>query len=151
MAGGLPQLVYARLDVARFRSIYATRGRWALLDQLASLPAGRVAASQAPAVRTLKILDPGPGAAQGAARSTDVVSLGVLEDVVRRVAAAVLGPDAAGGARCPCVEGESACMRVNGQILCRKGWKGTRTCEFCSCSLPFSKPPADSQAQQGRA
>ena len=112
VAGGLPQLAYARLDIARFRSIYATRGRWALLDQLASLPADCAAVTQAPAARALGTLGASPGA-QGAARRAAVASLGALQEVVCRVAAAVLGPDAAEGTRYPAMNASKQAASVH--------------------------------------
>ena len=130
VACGLPQLVYARLDVARFRSIYATRGRWALLDQLASLPAGTVDASQAPADETLKNLGTSPGAPQGAARRAAAFSLGALEGVVRRLTAAVLGPDAAEGAHHHALSGRPAgcvCAQPKRFVLTEK----LGACTFC--------------------
>lgn len=100
MAGSVPQMLYARLDIARFRSIYATRGRWALLDELASLPVASGAeedVSQALAHPEAAV-PPDASTAQAMASKSRGASLDVVEAVVRRVAAAVLGPDTAEGA-----------------------------------------------------
>lgn len=100
MVGSVPQLLYARLDIARFRSIYATRGRWALLDGLASLPVAsgpEEDVSQALAHPEAAV-PPDASTAQAMASKPRGASLDAVEAVVRRVAAAVLGPDTAEGA-----------------------------------------------------
>ncbi len=47
-AGAAPALLYARLDIARFRALYEARMRWALLDRLAYVDAAAPAAAPPP-------------------------------------------------------------------------------------------------------
>lgn len=94
-AGSVPQMVYARIDIPRFTSIYSAKGPWALLrslsavdarSQSAALPApSHAAAAQAPAV-TAGVQKP-------------AVALEAVTKVVRDAALSILGADSIEGAR----------------------------------------------------
>lgn len=93
-AGAVPQMVYARIDIPRFTSIYSAKGPWALLrslsavdtrSQIASEPGpSRAAAAQAPAL--------------AAAAQRPAVALEAVMKVVRDAALSILGADSVEGA-----------------------------------------------------
>ncbi len=90
-AGVLPQTVTARIGVSKFISVNTLRGRWALVDGLATTPIftpAPVAATPVPATASRQEVHHAAAAAQ---RKPVVVNLEQLEGAVRSVAAEVLG------------------------------------------------------------
>jgi hypothetical protein len=95
-AGPLPQLIYAKLDIARFSALNTSRGPWALLQQLSTTPStARAAPAQQAALQALP-LQALPAAAVAPAQAA-AVPLEAVEKAVRDAAASILGPDAAAG------------------------------------------------------
>lgn len=105
-AGAAPALLYARLDIARFRALYEARMRWALLDRLAYVDAAAPAAAPPPEQPRgpeegrldARALLAGAGRGEAPAAAEAGPALADVEAVVRRVAVAVLGAEAVGGA-----------------------------------------------------
>ncbi|KAK9803914.1 hypothetical protein WJX72_004698 [[Myrmecia] bisecta] len=105
-AGLQSALVYAKLDIPRFTSLYAAKGRWALLDQLASvaidtsatlsgqdtLPSHATAADERSGSRAVDQ----PVGPRLAALAAPEMALSAVEQIVREAAATVLGTDATG-------------------------------------------------------
>jgi hypothetical protein len=94
-AGVAPQLLYARFNIPRFIKFYSGRGRWALLDDLASTsaPPGQAELGtpsqlvpHGPHVTPPQLTGQGPG-----------VPRANIERAVRDAAAVVLGSDALEG------------------------------------------------------
>lgn len=95
-AGSLPHLVYARLDAARFASVYSAKGHWALIDELSHVPASVQAMSTHVEVAPSNQI-------QHAESTRIAVSLQQVEQLVRDTAVTVLGmpPEGEHGLRNP--------------------------------------------------
>ena len=89
-------MVHARIDVQRFSSVNQAKGRWALLDTLASAPGQPVSAAAADAhvAVTLRSAEPAVPAAKAAAQPG--MSLEAVSKVVREAVVSILGTDPEG-------------------------------------------------------
>ena len=120
-AGVLPQTVTARIGVSKLISVNTVRGRWALIDGLATTPLLAPAPVSATPVLATAPQQQVHLAAAAARPKAAALSLEQLEGTVRSVAAEVLGDSelgsnghfpAGGWARgcCKCVLGASCAM-----------------------------------------
>ena len=95
VAGSMPHLAYARLDIARFSTVYSAKGHWTLTDDLASVPN-----NARPSAQYLDMADNKQTASRDAQNIGTALSIDVVEGIVRDAAAAVLSLQPAGEISC---------------------------------------------------
>lgn len=102
--GATSQLLYARIDAPRFAGINSAKGRWSLLDWLLLTPENRAILAPdllAPAPASAHV-PAGPATSSGQQQQQQPgghsMGLGAVVEVVKRVAADILGSELEGGA-----------------------------------------------------
>lgn len=130
-AGVLPQRVCARISLSKFAKINTVKGKWALLEDLASVPEscgslpGRPALATAAAAGAAQQLgSAAPAAAPAAAEAAPGLAVEEVQGIVRSIAVEVLG------------EGE---LDSSGQFPAGKPNKAAASCIMLpNCHLPFA-------------
>ena len=96
-AGAVPQVVYAKIDIPRFSSIYSAKGPWALLHSLSDVDAHSGGHQPEPALAA----NPAQAPAAVTTGQQPGVALEAITKVVRDAALSILGADSVEGAQLP--------------------------------------------------
>lgn len=93
VAGSVSHMLYARIDVLRFSTIYSAKGRWGLLDGLLLTSQGRAPSPSANDMPVCTVA--ATNGSFGSSKETNIAPVGLqqVEQAVKDAASDILGVD----------------------------------------------------------